>query len=162
MFAIYGQHPGSDVELSAPLANPSVPASVHFDRLDAEELVEKFRKIDKFLIENIKLHSAEHEIQANKSRVAARDFQPGDQVWLNFKNIKSLRPTPRLEYKNRGPFKIIEAVGQYAFKPQLAKHMKIYSVIHVSFLSSVSFDLLPGKSEGAPPPFEAVDDDKDT
>ena len=66
------------------------------------------------MIENIEFHSAEYEIQAKKFRHGARNFQPGDLVWLNSKNIKSLRPSKKLDYKNAGPFKILQAVGKYA------------------------------------------------
>ena len=64
-FATYGLHPQSGSELSAPISNPAAPASAYYERLDAEEFVEKFRQIDKFMIENIEFHSAEYEIQAN-------------------------------------------------------------------------------------------------
>lgn len=89
--AVYGLHPRSENELSAPLSGPPVPSSLQFDRLDAENLVQNAKKIEKFLVENIQFHSAEHEIQANKKRIASRNFKAGDLVWLNYKNIKTLR-----------------------------------------------------------------------
>ena len=158
-FAVYSLHPCSGSELSPPLSNPAAPASAYFDRLDAEELVENFRKINEFMLQNIKFHSAEHEIQANKTRGAARDFQPGDLVWLSLKNVKSLRPSRKLDYKNAGPFKVLKAIGKYAFRLELPKSMKIHPVFHVSLLAPVAQDALPGQISGPVPPIEASEDD---
>ena len=102
-FAIYGLHPRSGSEPSAPLSNSAAPTSAYIERLDAEYFVEKFREIGKFMIENIEFHFAEYEIQANKFRQAARNLKPGDLLWLNLKNLKTLRPSKKLDYKNAGP-----------------------------------------------------------
>lgn len=69
-FAFYGLHSGSDPKLSNPLS--TLAAS---DRLDAEDLVDRNYKINEFMLQNIKFYPAEHEIYANKSRHAARDYQ---------------------------------------------------------------------------------------
>lgn len=158
-FAVYGQNPRSGSEISEPPRTPAAPASTYFEKLDAEDFIHKFRQIDKFLIENIKLQSAEYEFQANKSRSAARIFQPGDLVWLNLKNIKSLRPSRKLDYKNGGPFKVIKPVSHYAYKLELPKSLRIHPVFHVSLLSPVSRDPLPGQTLGLPPTIEARDND---
>ncbi|KAI0991843.1 hypothetical protein K3495_g16344 [Podosphaera aphanis] len=105
--AVYGLHPRSGNELSPPLSGPPVPGSLRFERVDAENLVKNAKKVEKFIVENIQLHSAEHEEQANKNRVAARNFKTGDFVWLNYKNIKTLRPSRKLDFKKGGPFRII-------------------------------------------------------
>ncbi|KAI0991674.1 hypothetical protein K3495_g16513, partial [Podosphaera aphanis] len=126
--AVYGLHPRSGNELSAPLSGPPVPASLRFERSDAENLVQNAKKIEKFLVENIQFHSAEHEIQANKKRTASRNFKAGDLVWLNYKNIKTLRPSKKLDFKKGGPFKIIEPIGKYAFKLEIPSSAKIHPV----------------------------------
>lgn len=156
--ANYGLHPRSGCDLSMPLKGPPVPASVNFERLDANEIVENAKKIEKFMIDNIFYHSAEQEIQANKKRAAARNFKVGDLVWLNYKNIKSLRPSKKLDFKNGGPFKIIDVIGNYAYKLSLPKSAKIHPVFHVSLLSPVATDPLPGQ-ELIPSPSLIVEND---
>ncbi|KAI0993482.1 hypothetical protein K3495_g14702 [Podosphaera aphanis] len=152
--AVYGLHPRTGCELSAPLSSPPVPASIRFERSDAEKLIQNAKKIDKFLVENIQLHSAEHEEQANKKRIAAYNFKVGEFVWLNCKNIKSLRPSKKLDFKKSGPFKVIEPVGKYAFRLDLPKSAKIHPVFHVSLLSPAASDPLPGQISGPPPLLE--------
>ncbi|KAI0992133.1 hypothetical protein K3495_g16053, partial [Podosphaera aphanis] len=157
--AVYGLHPRSGSELSSPLSGPPVPASVRFERLDADKLVQNAKKVEQFLIDNIKYHSAEQEEQANKKRTAARNFKPGDFVWLNYQNVKTLRPCRKLDFKKGGPFKILEAVGNYAFKLELPQSARIHPVFHVSLLSPVATDPLPGQTSGPPPVLDAKDDD---
>ncbi|KAI0995869.1 hypothetical protein K3495_g12313 [Podosphaera aphanis] len=118
--AVYGLRPRSGSELSAPLLGLPAPASVRFERIDADLLVQNAKKVERFIFENIRYHSAEQEEQANKKRTAARNYKPGDLDWLNYKNIKALRPCRKLDFKKGGPFRIIEAVGNYAFKLKLS------------------------------------------
>ena len=158
LLAWYGLNPRSRSELSIPLRGTRRPASIQFDRRVAEDFVSKFKEVDKFITNNILLHSAEHEEQVNKSRIAARDFRPGDKVWLNDKNIKSLRPCHRLDFKKEGPFKVIESVGNYAYKLELPSSTKIHPVFNVSLLSPVTNDPLPGQTPKPRPVLEAEDD----
>lgn len=90
--AVYGQNQRSGSDLSVTLAGPPVPASLKFDRLDAKTLVEKMITINKFIVDNIKYHTAEYEEQANKKRTANHSYYLGDLVLLNYKNLRLLRP----------------------------------------------------------------------
>ncbi|KAI1006223.1 hypothetical protein K3495_g1996 [Podosphaera aphanis] len=69
--AVYGLHPRSGAELSTPIKGLPAPASVRFGRADADKLVQNASKVEQFAVQNISYHSAEHEYQANKTRVAA-------------------------------------------------------------------------------------------
>ena len=157
-FATYGLHPRSGSELSVTLTGPPVPTSIKFERFDAENLVNSMRKVEKFIIDNIQYHAAMYEEQANKSRVAARNFKVGDYVWLNYKDLRMLPPCRKLDYKNGGPFKIIRPIGKYAFELDLPSSVKIHPVFHVSLLSPTSSDPLPGQISGPPPPLETESD----
>ncbi|KAI0991747.1 hypothetical protein K3495_g16440 [Podosphaera aphanis] len=55
--AVYGLHPRSGNELSAPMSGPPIPATLRFERLDADTLVQNARKVEKFIVENIQMHS---------------------------------------------------------------------------------------------------------
>ena len=80
-------------------------------------------------------------------------FKVGDQVWLNCKNIKTLRPHFKLDYKRFGLFKVLECVGPLAYHLDLpASLSRIHPVFHVSLLSPVSPNEFDGCVSLLPPP----------
>ncbi|KAI0999837.1 hypothetical protein K3495_g8361 [Podosphaera aphanis] len=158
--AVYGTHPRSSCELSPPLSGPPVSASIRFERKDAEDLIRKTQMIEKFIVDNIQLKSAEQESQANKNRTASRNYKVGDLVGLNYHNIKTLRPSKKLDFKRGGPYKITQSVGKYAFKLDLPKSARIHPVFHVSLLSPTVSDPLPGQIVGLQPVLEAGDEEE--
>ena len=81
-------------------------------------------------------------------------FAVGDKVWLMRKNIKTSRPSQKLDVKRLGPFKILEVVGesQMAFKLELPPQMRIHPVFHASLLEPYKANTLPGRIQPAPPP----------
>jgi Chromo (CHRromatin Organisation MOdifier) domain len=62
-------------------------------------------------------------------------FKIGDQVMLRTKNIRTLRPSRKLDRRQEGPFTIIDAWGKQAYKLSLPPQFKgIHPVFHVSLL----------------------------
>ncbi|SOV09809.1 uncharacterized protein UDID_19474 [Ustilago sp. UG-2017a] len=61
-------------------------------------------------------------------------FRPGDRVWLSADNIRSLRPTKKLDYCRLGPFSVSEIISSHAYRLQLPPSMKIHNVFHVDHL----------------------------
>ena len=55
---------------------------------------------------------------------------------LNGRNIKTRRPTKKLDHKNHGPFQVEKIVFPLAFRPTLPRKWKIHNVFHVSLLES--------------------------
>ncbi|KAG6977862.1 Transposon Ty3-I Gag-Pol polyprotein [Fusarium oxysporum f. sp. conglutinans] len=53
--------------------------------------------------ETLNTAQARYEDQANRHRRPARRYQEGDHVWLDARNIKTLRPQKKLDWKNIGP-----------------------------------------------------------
>ena len=50
---------------------------------------------------------------------------------LNVKNIKTIRPNKLLDYKNIGPFKIIRAINNSAYKLELSLAIRrVYSIFY--------------------------------
>jgi hypothetical protein len=79
-------------------------------------------------------------------------YKAGDIVWLNAKNIRTNRPSRKLDNKHYGPFPIVKEVGKYTYQLQLPPTMDIYPVFHVSLLDPVRQDPLPGQVIPAPEP----------
>jgi len=53
---------------------------------------------------------------------------------LNGRNIKTRRPTKKLDHKNHGPFQIEKIVSALAVRLTLPRKWKIHNVFHVSLL----------------------------
>jgi hypothetical protein len=60
---------------------------------------------------NIALANESHERYYNKKVMAPPKLEPGDKVWLSSKNIKTERPTKKLDHRRLGPFTILEPIG---------------------------------------------------
>lgn len=81
-------------------------------------------------------------------------FRVGDQVWLAAKNIRTVRPSKKLDHKRLGKFRVIQVVSSYAYKLKLPASMKIQPVFHVSLLEPVAEVPIPGQVVVPPPPME--------
>ncbi|CED85419.1 FOG: Transposon-encoded proteins with TYA, reverse transcriptase, integrase domains in various combinations [Phaffia rhodozyma] len=100
------------------------------------------------------------EKYANEHRTPAPPFKPGELVLLKRVNVKTDRPSDKLDFKLLGPFKIIRAVGNSAFRLALPSTMHIHPTFHVSLLERYYPNTLPAR-QIAPPPDPIVADDGD-
>jgi hypothetical protein len=71
-------------------------------------------------------------------------FNVGDSVWLFIRNLKTDRPSKKLDYKIISPFKINKAFRNI-YTLNLPTHIKIHLIFHVSLLRKDPADLLPGQ-----------------
>lgn len=95
---------------------------------------------------------AVYEETANRRRTNTPNFQIGDLVFLDSKNISTRRPSRKLEHKKLGPFKIIEKMSTHAYRLELPQTMACHDVFHVSRLRLCPQDPYPGQSIPPPPP----------
>jgi hypothetical protein len=71
---------------------------------------------------------------ADKKRVEGPILKEGDKVYLIRKNIKTLRPSNKLDWKKYGPFKIKKVVLKVNYELELLRDSELYLVFHVSLL----------------------------
>ena len=82
---------------------------------------------------------------ANRKRSKGPDLWKGGMVYLLRKNIKTKRPSDKLDYTKLGPFKIQDKLGLVMFRLELPKGMRIYPVFHISLL-----ELAPDNAKTGP------------
>ena len=61
-------------------------------------------------------------------------FQAGDQVWLYISKDMMQSEGKKLKPIRYGPFRILEKIGENAFRLDLPTYMHIYSVVNVDCL----------------------------
>ncbi|KAA8632751.1 hypothetical protein SMACR_01061 [Sordaria macrospora] len=70
----------------------------------------------------------------DRTRSTAPIFKRGDKVYLLHRNIKTKRPSDKLDYKKLGPFKVLEKVSTSNYRLELPKSMRQWPTIHISLL----------------------------
>ncbi|KAG0155742.1 hypothetical protein PDIDSM_2915 [Penicillium digitatum] len=143
-YANYGFHPRIGFEPSQPASHPATR--------DAEKFATRMQELTEYVRAEILSAQARYEEQTNRHRAPARRYRPGQLVWLNARNIRTLRPQKKLDWKNRGPFKVLEAISAHAYKLELPASMKIHPVFNVSLLQPAATNPVNGQvTEPAPP-----------
>ena len=121
-FANQGYHPQFSTKV---ISTSTLPA--------AEDHVKQIETTLAELRSTLEISQQNYTTYANQHR-QPHNFKVGDLVFLNRKNIKTTRPSVKLDDKFFGPFKIIQQINDVAFKLNLPKTLKIHPVFHVSLL----------------------------
>src|SRR5205814_10319801 len=80
------------------------------------------------------------------------EFNVGDKVWLLSTNIRTERPSKKLDWKRLGPFFVTKCIGTHAYQLALPNSIRIHNVFHVSLLDSYSASAIPLRTPLPPPP----------
>jgi hypothetical protein len=122
-YANYGFHPIAIDPASAGPLNPASQVYAHWMHTVHDES----RK---------GLESAQERMRryTDPKRQAPPAYQIGDLVMLSGRNIKTRRPSRKMDHKNHGPFQIEKVVSPLAVRLTLPRKWKIHNVFHVSLL----------------------------
>jgi len=122
-FANYGFHPAvADPPTEEPL-NPASTIYAHW----MQTVFDKSRR---------GLEAAQERMRryTDPERKTPPAYQVGDLVMLSGCNIKTRRPTRKLDHKNHGPFQIEKIVSPLAVRLTLPRKWKIHNTFHISLL----------------------------
>jgi len=89
---------------------------------------------------------------AEKSGTPSAQYNTGDQVWLEGKNLCLPYQATKLAPKRYGPFKIIKEVSPVAYQLALPLTWKIHDMFHASLLSPYHETTAYGPNFSRPPP----------
>ena len=97
-------------------------------------LVDRIKALHEELSLDIKFTSQRSAFYHNKKRSMEPTLKEGDKVYLLRHNIKTKRPSDKLDHKKLGPFRIERVLGPVNYKLTLPKTMNIHPVFHISLL----------------------------
>jgi hypothetical protein len=125
-----------------------------------EAILHKLREARNWAQSAMATAQQQQEEFANRHRQPAVSFRIGDKVWLNLKNVKTNRPSKKLDDKN-GKFTVIEVINSHAYR--LDTPPGIDNVFHVSLLRPASTDPFPSQIviEAQPPAIVTEDGEEE-
>ena len=143
-----GQNPHLEFKPSEPLAT-DLTAQQQIKLLDIENFTKKMKDLTKHLRVEMLIAQAVYEFSANRSRCPCPHYFIGDEVWLNAKNLNTAHPAVKLNDRHVRPFKVkcIFEKNPLVIELKLPESMKVHSVFHVTLLSHVATDPLPGQHQ---------------
>jgi hypothetical protein len=123
---------GNEVDDGVP--GPFTKHAKNPNRTTAEDHAERLRNITGKAKEALTQAKEYQAVYYNKKH-QPQLYAVGDLVLLSSKNLKSKRPSKKLDAKYVGPFPITDIIGSQAYKLELPESMsRIHPVFHVSLL----------------------------
>jgi hypothetical protein len=68
------------------------------------------------------------------------EFEIGEKVWLDSRNLRLKTNSPKLTDRRLGPFEVAEKLSDRAYRLKLPENLKIHDVFYVGLLSKVKED----------------------
>src|SRR5712672_2261482 len=81
-----------------------------------------------------------------------KEFEIGQKVWLEGKNIKRPYNSPKLSPKRYGPFRVVAKISPVAYKLQIPATWQVHDIFHTSLLTPYKETVEHGKNFLEPPP----------
>ncbi|KAI1680354.1 rve multi-domain protein [Pyrenophora tritici-repentis] len=117
-------------------------------REDARGTVKRMTDVIRFMQENLRWSQNKMEHYANQHRQPAPDYRVGDKVYIDARNIPTMRPSRGLSAKNLGPYKVRALPNRYAVELALPDcYKQVHPVFH-PWLLHLDADQTARPSEG--------------
>lgn len=78
---------------------------------------------------------------ANKHRLGGPNLKEGNTVYLRRNNIKTKRPSSKIDITKLGPFVIRNKFGPVIYRLRLPKIIRVYLVFHIGLIEPTEYPL---------------------
>ena len=136
-YANYGYEPTAYREAGKSLGNPR-----------AEAWADKQQGIFEMVKKELEFARSRMKKYADQKRTPGPPLREGDNAYLLRRNIKTKRPSEKLDYRKLGPFKIRRRVTNVTYELELPEGMRrIHPVFHASLLEKAPDGATCGQQE---------------
>jgi hypothetical protein len=112
----------------------------------AEKFIEQIQSIHQMVQEQLEKSQAKYKTRHDKHRVD-HNFQVGDEVWLYISKERLKGEGKKPKPIRYGPFKILDKIGNNAFRLDLPPYMQMYAVVNVENLKLYEPPLIDDQGE---------------
>ncbi|KAL5525002.1 hypothetical protein ACEPAF_8871 [Sanghuangporus sanghuang] len=150
-FVNTGQHPSDFTGVGTTSSN-----------LSAEEFAKHVKGIHELTQAN--LTQANEDMKRFYDRHAGKSivYEMGQKVFLDGRNIKTIRPTKKMDDKWFGPFEVMERVGASAYKLKIPKTWKhVHPVFNEILLKPAVQPSFESQKKPPPPPPVIIDEQEE-
>jgi hypothetical protein len=138
-------------ELSTPVRDSPIAA--------ADRIVRKLQTAREWAQSAMTYAQQVQEENTNRYRQQSPSYKVGDKVWLDLTNIRTNRPSKKLDAKH-AKYTVVEVVGSHSYR--LNTPPGIHNVFHSKLLRPASYDPLPSQAQDdEQPPPQVVDDEEE-
>ena len=141
-YATYGYHPRWIEE---------VPGRSRTIQDGTQFIVKELSNLHQLCTNNIHDINKEYARYANEDRLEPPSFKVGDKVLLKMSNIKTKRPSRKLDWKQSGPYEILEKINTLGYRLKLPPSANIHNVFHVNRLEKWTEANFPEVPDNSPP-----------
>lgn len=142
-FALTGYHPVFEPRITE---SASVPA--------ATDLASRLDILHAELKAELQHAQDAQALAFNRHVLPAPELQPGQLVWLLRRNIKTSRPTIKLDHRRLGPYPVFCKRGESSYQLTLPSYLsRLHPVFHISLLEPYS-DPSEFRPHASPEPVE--------
>ena len=124
-YLMYGYHPEIHYVVEDDPTGEKVPS--------AKDRVKHLHDVREALVKRLE-HAAAEQAKYYNQKHTPKEFNVGDLVMLNTKNLKQRRPSKKMSHKYVGPFRVEDKVGAQAYRLTLPNTYRIHNTFHVSLL----------------------------
>jgi hypothetical protein len=135
------------------------PQSTLLPEKAGETFVNRLRDATDWTQSAIAMAQEEQQNQANKLRQAAPVYKQGDQVWLNLRNVRSQRPSKKLDWLH-AKYTVKEVPTPHTVR--LSVPSGIHPIFHVELIRPAASDPFPSQivDDSQPPPMQVDGEDE--
>ena len=134
------------------LEDRGVTARDRIDNRTARSIAQDMQAVWDYTKQRMAHAQRYQKASADKYRREADDIQVEDYVWLDMSDLRTERPSRKLDHKRQGPYKVLAKITEVDFKLELPVSMDIHPIFHVKRLRKAANDPIPGQELPRPEP----------